>query len=165
MLKIGGKIVGRLDWGAGAFTYGNRINMGEILQRESNEYRALCIIYKEVYGWSARWLPFRKRYKVFSMITKQLQGWIDKEQTMLRYEPTEEQKRAGLDRLNKAVGEMATIRALAKEYGQDPDTILSWQYGKVFGILLCNLEEHKYNERYKKIIDERNRRYNKKGVR
>lgn len=164
-MLVCGKHIGKLDWQGGAFSYGSRIAIGQILQEEPSEYKAIKKIYREVYGFSAMWLLPKKRYRVFQLIIEALQGWIDKEQRLLHYEPSEEEKRAGIKKFSDAVGDMATIRALAKEYSQDPDTILKWSYSKVFGILYCNLEEHKYNERYKKVIDERNRRYSKARIR
>ena len=49
------------------------------------------------------------------------------------------------------------IKALAKAYGKDPDEILRWQYGKVFGILYTDLEERKFEKKYQQQINGKSR--------
>ena len=41
--------------------------------------------------------------------------WIEREQTELKYEPSAEEKAAGIAQFSLVVGEMATITALAKD--------------------------------------------------
>jgi len=50
---------------------------------------------------------------------------------------------------------MGTVKALAKAYAKDPDEIFKWKYSKVFGILYSDLEEHKFRQRYNKVIEQK----------
>lgn len=161
MYRIGRYTFGKLDIAGGRFTYGNRIAVGIIFSNdELTDYKKLKALYNELYGYSADWLPRSKRFKVLDRLAEGMADWVKKEQAMLHYEPKDEEKRAGIDDYSKKVGDFATIKALAKEYAQDPDTILKWDYGKVFGILYANLEEHKYHERYQRVIDDKYKREN-----
>ena len=162
MLRVGRYVFGRLDVEGGRFTYGNRIAVGIIFNnREMSDYKKLLALYKEFFGYTARVLPRRRRFAVLDRLSEGLQEWMAKERQMLHYEPKDEEKKAGIDEYSRKVGDMATIKALAKEYGQDPDSVLRWEYSKVFGILYANLEEHKYHERYQKVLDEKYKRENK----
>ena len=96
---------------------------------------------------SKKILPYFKR------IIEGLEFWSEQEQTLLKYEPSQEELRAGIKDFSKKVGEFSTIKALAKAYNKDPDDILKWEYGKVFGILYTDLEEFKFNKRYQKVIE------------
>ena len=79
--------------------------------------------------------------------------WIEREQAELKYEPSAEEKAAGIAQFSLAVGEMATITALAKDYSKDPDDILEWKYGKVYNLLFTNLQSHLFRERLNKELE------------
>ena len=79
--------------------------------------------------------------------------WIEREQTELKYEPSAEEKAAGIAQFSLVVGEMATITALAKDYSKDPDEILEWKYGKVYNLLFTNLQSHLFRERLNKELE------------
>ena len=164
MFKLGRYTFGKLDIAGGRFTYGNRIAIGIIFNDAAlSEYKKLRALYKEFYGYSASFIfPLRRRFKILDRLAEGVGEWVKKEQELLHYEPKEEERKAGLSEYSKKVGDFATIKALAKEYGQDPDTVLKWEYGKVFGILYANLEEYKYRERYQKVIDDKYKRENKR---
>lgn len=162
MLRLGKYVIGRIDVAGGRFTYGNRIAVGLIFQsNDKSDYQKLKALYKEICGFTPYLLPRFKRFRVLDRLADGIAEWIKKEQDMLHYEPNDDEKRAGVKEYMKNVGEFATIKSLAKEYSKDPDEILKWEYSKVFGILYSNLEEHKYKERYQKIIDEKYKRGNK----
>lgn len=141
----------RIDYIAGEFTYANRIAMTKILQQEElSEYQRIKMCWIELYGWTPRFMPPRRRAKEFELFTAGLKHWVDLEQEKLKYEPTAEELRAGIKSYSEAVGDMATIKALAKAYHIDPDDVLRWEWGKVFGILSTDLEEFKFSERLRK---------------
>ncbi len=162
MIRIGKIVVGSLDIEGGEFTYGNRIALGAILSDESrSEYQRLKAAFRELYGYSCRLLPLGLRMRLFDRLVAGLTAWIRREEELLHYEPTAEEVAAGVGELTRRVGHFATLKALAKAYGRDPDEVLGWDYAKVFGILQTDLEEHKFEERYAKVIHDKYRRRDK----
>lgn len=141
----------------GEFTYGARIAVGEIWQREGlREYERLKLAWREMYGYDAKLLwPLGVRVRRLIRLREGLEYWFRLEADTLKAEPTAEQLRAGIRELGEKIGEMGTIKALAKDYHVDPDEVLQWPWGKVYGILLTDLEEHKYNERLTKVVTKR----------
>lgn len=131
----------------GLFTYAQRIAVGEALLTEDSDYQKLKACWRVLYGWSARLMPLRMRIRRFRRMIKGLNYWCELEKNTLKYTPTEEQKRAGIDRLFQEVGYMGTIKSLAEQFGLDPDTVLQWEWSKVYGILLADLKENDYRDR------------------
>lgn len=156
-MKIGRFRIGHFDWEGDGFTYGMRVELGDIFgDEDKSEYKRLCEAFKVVYGFDRRILPMRKRIKVFDGIATGFAQWIDKERQLLDYTPSEEEIKAGIRDLSKKVGSMSTVKQLAKAYGADPDKVLDWPYSKVFAILYTDLEEKKYEAKLSKEY-ERNR--------
>lgn len=158
MIRVGKIVLGQLNVAAGDFTYGNRIALGDIFQNEElSEYRKMASAFKEIYGYSCRLLPLRRRVRVLTAIVRDFAAWCNNEQTLLKYDPTPDELAAGINDLSKKVGSMATVHAIARKYAKDPDEILKWEYSKVFGILYTDLENTKYEQRLNKVI---NAKYN-----
>lgn len=156
MKHIGKYAIGRIDWDKD-FTYGHRVEFESIFTADdTSEYKKMCKAFKAMYGFSHRLLPMRLRAKVFDKIVRGFKNWIDREQQMLDYSPTEEERRAGIKELSEKVGQLSTIKALAKTYCTDPDKVLEWPYSKVFIILYTDIEERKYEKKLSKEY-ERNR--------
>ncbi len=82
--------------------------------------------------------------------------WSTLEAENLNYTPSEEEIAAGADRIKTR--ELSTIYKLARDYGQDPDTIENWKYQKVFLILWDNCEQAKYEKRLNDIYTRKNRK-------
>lgn len=143
----------------GEFTYGNRIALGDIFAEEGKtEYQKLKAAFHEVYGYSCRLVPLRRRLAMLNDIAQGLLSWVEKEQKLLHYKPSPNELAAGIKELSERVGSMSTIKAIAKAYGRDPDEVLQWSYSKVFGILFTDLEEFNYQTRYNKIIENEHKR-------
>lgn len=160
MIRIGKYVIGHLDIAGGAFTYGQRIALGDIFRNDNlSAYYKMKAAFIELYGWSPRLLPVGRRVKALRRVVDEFKGWLDREQQLLNYEPEPDQVTAGIKELAKKVGDMGTVKALAKAYSQDPDAILQWEYSKVFGILFTDLEEYKYEKRYNKVIDGKFRKH------
>lgn len=156
MIRIGKYVIGRLDVAGGTLTYGNRIALGDIFSDGNRtEYRRLKDAFRELHGYSCRLLPPGPRMRAFERIVTGLSVWVDKERTLLHYEPTADETAAGIRELSRRVGNFSTIKALAKAYGCDPDEVLRWDYAKVFGILYTDLEEHKFERRYAEVIHDK----------
>ena len=132
----------------GEFSYGQRIAIGEILQNEDKTwYQRIKECWKELYGWNVRLLIPILRVKMLDRMTEGIRYWVDVEEKTLKYEPTAEENKAGLAKLNAEVGHLGTVKALAEKFGVDPDIILGWQWGKVYGILFAELKESEYQRR------------------
>lgn len=140
----------------GEFTYAQRIELAEVLKNDSlSEYQKMKAAWRVLYGWSARWMNPWRRVKAFGRMLNGLQFWVKLERENLKYEPTPEELRAGLQRLSEQVGEMGTIKALAEKFGVDPDVILTWHWAKVYGLLYADLKESEYQRR---MLDQIQRR-------
>lgn len=162
MRRIGDIVLGTVNMADGEFTYGNRIALGEIFADDSlTDYYKLKKAFKEIYGYSCRWLPIKKRVRVLNDILKGLYDWVKREGQLLHYDPTSDEIAAGIKEYSKRVGSLATIQAIATKFSVDPDEVLKWDYGKVFGILFNDLELFKYNKRYSKVMDEKSRHHNR----
>lgn len=147
----------RIDFDGADFTYGQRIALGEIFSStDTTEYDRMKKAFRELHGFSARWLPVGARTKAFTRIAEGLTAWVEKERELLKYDPTPDELNAGIKELGEKVGSMSTIKALAKAYGKDPDEVVGWEYSKVFGILWTDLEERKYETKLMKLANGRN---------
>lgn len=132
----------------GEFTYSQRIELGQVFQDDNlSGYGKLKQAWKVLYGWSPRWMNPWRRYKAFDRMLEGLKYWIDRERNTLHYEPTAEEHRAGLLNLSREVGELGTVKALAEKFGVDPDIILTWKWGKVYGMLYADMREAEYQRR------------------
>lgn len=151
----------RINIEAGDMTYGQRIELGQIIDAHNkSEDHPVDLVKKLITCLHKKCPRFTvaniKGYIEYSEeILKGIKSWVDREQLSLHYDPTAEEISAGIRDLSKKIGDFGTIKALAKTYGQDPDEVLKWKYGKVFGLLYTDLEEHKYQVKYNKKIQEK----------
>jgi len=141
----------------GDFTYGQRLAIDDIFQNaELSEYGKLKACFVELYGWTPRILPPRMRVRWIDDMVAGIEHWVRVEQATLKYEPTEDERKAGIEDYSKNVGHLANIKALAKDYGIDPDALLAWKWAKVYGIMLTDLESFRYQQRLTEVS---NRKY------
>lgn len=139
----------KIDIKAGLMTFGQRIELGKIFANpELDELGKFEQTFICLHENKPKAKEYSKLVPYFMEIVEGIQYWAQQEATLLKYEPTAKEKKAGVKELSIKTGDLGTIKALAKNYHQDPDAILLWQYGKVFGILYTDLEEYKYQLRY-----------------
>lgn len=148
-------IKSKIDIKAGSMTFGQRIELGKIFSNADDELLNFENTFVCLHGYKPKLIEFPKLTDYFTEIVEGIAHWVNAETIMLKYEPTPEQKQAGIKALSKSIGEMGTVDALAEKYGIDPDVVLGWEYAKVFGILFADLEKAKYQKRYNKIIDKK----------
>lgn len=145
-----------IDIEKGDLTYGQRIELGRILSdADMGDYARLCAAFECLYDIRPSLLKIKAYIAEYERIIKGIQHWVDVEAQMLHYDPTPEEQQAGVEQYHQAVGELATLHAIAKAYSQDPDTIYNWKYSKVFGILLNDLESFKYQQRLNKVYSKK----------
>lgn len=146
-------MIQRIDIQGGQMTFGQRIELGRIITEK--ELTDIDKMKEGMRCLGVKW-SLRNTSEVVEYWYEVLMGikyWIEREQTELKYEPSAEEKAAGIAQLSLAVGEMATITALAKDYSKDPDEILEWKYGKVYNLLFTNLQSHLFRERLNKELE------------
>jgi hypothetical protein len=151
----------KIDIRAGDLTYEHRIDLGDLFASEQTDAEKFSgtfrILHKVEADFSdGEWMKEHLDY--YREIIEGLQFWFDKEKELLDYNPEPEEIRAGIRELSAKIGPYGTIKAIAKNYARDPDEILKWKYGKVFGILYTDLEEFKYSQRLNKQYE---RKYKK----
>lgn len=146
-------MIQRIDIQGGQMTFGQRIELGRIITEK--ELTPIDKMKEGMQCLGAKW-SLRNTSEIVEYWYEVLTGikyWIEREQTELKYEPSAEEKAAGIAQLSLVVGEMATITALAKDYSKDPDEILEWKYGKVYNLLFTNLQSHLFRERLNKELE------------
>ena len=147
-----------IDYIAGDFTFGQRIELGDILADDSRtDLQKFKDVFECIEGKAPSLakigLKGAKKYRLeFARIVEGLQHWAKLENERLNEEPTDEEKRAGVAKFSKNVGHLGTVVSLARMYNTDPDDVLKWKYSKVFGLLYVNLEEFRYKKRYQDVI-------------
>lgn len=141
-----------VDVKGGKLTFGQRIELGKVFQHKGNEVEQFGQTIQILHGFTPKLWEYPRLIEYFNQVVEGLAYWVKQENTLLKYEASAEEKQAGLRDFSARVGEFTTIKALAKTYAKDPDEILAWEYGKVFGILYTDLEEFKYNQRYHKVM-------------
>lgn len=146
-------MIQRIDIQGGQMTFGQRIELGRIITEK--ELTDIDKMKEGMKCLEVKW-SLRNTSEIIEYWYEALMGikyWIEREQTELKYEPSAEEKAAGIAQLSLVVGEMATITALAKDYSKDPDEILEWKYGKVYNLLFTNLQSHLFRERLNKELE------------
>ena len=143
----------KIDIKSGKMTFGQRIELGSIFSSEESEIDKFEKVFRCLHSFTPNPVDYEFLIEYLNDVISGIKFWIEKETTLLVYEPTPEELRAGVRELSRKVGEFGTIKALAKAYSKDPDEVLKWEYGKVFGILYTDLEEYKFQVRYNKVIE------------
>lgn len=153
----------KIDIKGGKLTFSNRIELGKIFEtaKEGDEMTVIravakCLHNIDLGAIDAVNIKFWVQY--FDEICDGLKYWIEAEQRMLKYTPSIDEQNAGIMELSQRIGYMGTIKSLATRHGKSPDEVLEWEYGTVFGILYADLEESKFKDRYRKIIESKSKR-------
>ena len=145
-------IKSKIDVKAGNMTFSQRIELGKILTTSVNESVKMEKTIQLLHEYRPKLKELPRLITYFQEIIDGMIYWNAAENKLLKYEPTPEEKRAGISELSKKIGELGTVTAMAEKYSQDPDVILKWKYSKVFGLLLADLEKAKFNKRYMTAI-------------
>lgn len=91
--------------------------------------------------------------RLMKEVTEAMAMWLQMEEQHLNYNPSTQERQAGIEEYSKNVGWLGTAKTLAKAYATDIDTVLnSWSWAKVFQILRTDLLEYRYQNRLHKIM-------------
>ena len=144
----------RIDVKGGDLSYGQRIELWGILANPTgrSEYELFMGTIECLYGRKPTPKEFKEAIVLFREAVEGLTFWIKAESEQLKYTPTQEEKDAGVERYAKEVGEIGTAYAIAKEFSLDPDVILGWKYGKVFGYLRKQKADGDFQRRYSEVM-------------
>ena len=143
-----------VDIKGGKLTFAQRIELGEIFGNgDMSEVEKFERAIKCIYGKKIKPNQYGQYVGKFRAIVEGLQYWCEVEARMLHSEPTTDERAAGIEEYSKNIGIFGTVKAIAKTFGQDPDDVLQWEYGKVFSILYTDLEDYKYQRRLNKVIE------------
>lgn len=146
-------IKNEIDIKGGKLTYSQRLDLQKIFSECTSELVIFERVFLCLYNFRPKYKQYKKLIPIFEGVIKGLEFWVERETNLLKYEPSIEEVQAGIKELSKKTGDFGTVKALAKAYNCDPDTILKWEYGKVFGILYTDLEEHKFQKRLHKVYE------------
>lgn len=149
----------KVDIKGGQFTYGQRIELGQILADDSitdieRFFKAMHCLLPD---FTAADIERGRRWWIEDVLPG-LAYWVEREKKELHREFTQDERLAGAAAVGRRVGYMGTVAALAKEYSIDPDEILKWKYAKVFNILYVDLQNNLYRERYAKLQSDKLKR-------
>ncbi|MDR0682025.1 MAG: hypothetical protein LBG15_09300 [Dysgonamonadaceae bacterium] len=148
----------KIDVKAGHLTYGQRIELGDLFASEKSDTEKFNETFRIMHDITPDFSN-PEEMKIYSQYYKEiidgLVFWFEKEKHLLDYQPEPEEIRAGIKELSAKTGYYGTIKAIAKNYAKDPDEILQWKYGKIFGILYSDLEELKYSKRLRKQYEKK----------
>lgn len=146
-----------IDIRGGKLTYGQRIEAEKILaDAAKNDGRKFVEVLECLYPghevtFTTEW------FRLYRAAVEGIDFWVQKERTMLDYQPTADELAAGIRELGKRLGPMSTVSTLAEKFGRDPDEILQWEYGKVFGLLYTDLENAKFRRRHDRMLENKAR--------
>ena len=151
-------IKSKIDVKGGKLTFGQRIELGKIFQTEDTEVRKFEKVFQLLHFYTPCPDDYSLLLDYFKEILDGLTFWIESETKLLKYEPSPEEIQAGIKDLSAKIGEFGTVKAIAKTYSKDPDEILKWEYGKIFGILYSDLEEYLFQKRLNKVIEQKHKK-------
>ncbi|MDR1416268.1 MAG: hypothetical protein LBJ57_02460 [Prevotellaceae bacterium] len=153
------KISKKVDIVGGKLTFYHRIELGKIIASGCDPAQALREVMRCLHGVEVdpkKESDLRGYVAYFEEIVRGISFWVEQEKR-LRYDPTPEELQAGIRQMYRNIGEFGTLTAIAQAYAKDPDEVLQWEYGKVFGLLMTDFEKAKFQQRLQSIHDRKNR--------
>ena len=139
-----------IDLFSSQFTFGHRLWMGKAAQEAKSDFELLRMIFDGLHEFEIKPCHVRKVYDYFDDMLKRLQRWCEYEK-QLNYEPTIEEKRAGIEIIGKKLKEFATIDAIATRMRISHDQALQLPYDTVFKMLLKDMEQSRFERKLNKI--------------
>ncbi len=144
-------------------TYGHRVALGRLFsQGKSNAAvcrEAIRILHPDVEHVNI----CRENMEYVNSIYEAISWWIEQEKKFLKYEPTAEEKSAGVARVSE-MGARGTATSIGKDYGITPSKVFDWAYGDVFSVLELDVRKAMFQRRLHEQR-ERKRKQQPKGRR
>lgn len=134
-------------------TYGQMMELRAELAKEVTDLQAVAVVIRVLVSEQIDPLAC-DLYEVMPYVLSILrfvENSVKKEKKKLKYTPTPDEKRAGIDRLNQ-FGQWGTIDTIARRCGIMHDEVLNLRYNDVFLMLWKDLEEVKFQQRLSRIM-------------
>jgi hypothetical protein len=147
------KSIKPIDILGGEFSFGQRLAIAEALQKNKTfDVFKNCI--KALHNIKPAKRHVKKLYNYFSDILLKTKVWVEREKT-LKYQPSPEEKQAGISNLNDMLKEFGQIDAIAVRMRIKHDEVLQMPYSTVFMIMRKDLEQAKFERRLQKIYEQK----------
>jgi hypothetical protein len=137
------------------FTFGQRIALNQISEYTKDFELIEGIIYA-LYEVKIKKSDYAKVYLHVREVLQKLSVWVEKEK-LLKYEPTPEEIRAGINKISEKLGDFATVDAIAKRMHISHQNAIDLPYSTVFLMLLSDLEHTKFERRLNKIYEQKHK--------
>lgn len=140
------------------FTYSMRIELGKIFaDQEKSDLDKFKETYECLYNHTPKASEYKELILHFEQIVNDLVYWLETEEKMLASTPSADEIAAGVREYSQAVGELATVISLSKDYHTFPNDILKRPYAEIFGILYADSERAKFERRLNDVIMKKNK--------
>lgn len=143
-----------LDLFGDGFTYGMRIAVGQDLEAAATDFEAMRGILNTLHGVEITPDDVAEVYDYYTQILGGLGKWLEME-AQLRYDPTPEERRAGIDTAFRELGHFNTLDAIALRMRISHDAALQLPYMTVWLMLKKDLATSQYERRLNKIHNDR----------
>lgn len=152
-IRVGLKRIQLTDVRSDKFLLWHRLQLGELLNTQ-NEVAIFEGIVRILYGIHIQPKHYRRFYHHVKEVIDGLAFWMEKEKA-LKYQPTPEERQAGIEELGKRVKEFATVDAIARRMHISHDDALKLPYATVYLMLLNDLEQSKFERRLQKVYSKK----------
>ena len=142
-----------MDVRSDKFLLWHRLQLGELLNTR-DEVAIFEGAIRLLYGIRIQPKQYPKLYHHVKDVLSGMSFWMEKEKA-LRYEPTAEERQAGIDEVGKKVKEFATVDAIARRMHISHDEALKLPYATVYLMLLNDLEQSKFERRLQKVYSKK----------
>lgn len=139
-----------------AFLFGHRLAIGKLVAG-FDELALFKGTIEALHDFTPQTKHFGKLYPYVVYVLDGIRQWAEREK-QLHYEPTAEEKQAGIAELSKKLKEFSTIDAIAKRMGISHDDALQLPYATVYMMLLKDLEQSKFERRLQKVYERKSHR-------
>ena len=140
------------------FTYSMRIELGKIFaDKEKSDLDKFKETFQVLYNHTPKATEYTKLLLHFEQIVGDLVYWLEMEEKMLASTPSADEIAAGVREYSQAVGELATLVTLSKDYHVFPNDVLKRPYSEIFGILYADSERAKFERRLNEVIMKKNK--------
>ena len=144
-----------LDVRSDKFLLWHRLQLGEALSLQS-EAAIFEGVIRVLYAVNISPKHYRRFYNHVKDVLDGLAFWVEKEKA-LKYEPSQEERQAGIDQLGKKVKEFGTVDAIARRMHISHDDALKLPYATVYLMLLNDLEQSKFEKRLHNVYSKKHK--------
>lgn len=146
------RTVRKMDILGGDFLYKHRLALGKLAQEDELAFFEGAV--SELHGFTPKPMHYPKLAAYLQEIISGLNTWVEREK-QLHYEPTSEERQAGIAELGRKLGEFSTIDTLSQRQRIPHDAVLEMDYITVYMMLLKDLELGKLERRIANVYEKK----------